>query len=156
MKDRKRMETGNKKTILQFRDISKSFPGVKALDRINMDFLAGEVHGLVGENGAGKSTLMKILSGVYTPDEGTIIYDGRETVLKNPHQAQMEGISIIFQEFSLIGHMTVTENVFLNREPVNRLGFLDRAAAREKVQALMAGLNISLDPDILVSELSVV
>ena len=142
--------------ILEFQGISKSFPGVKALDNISMEFRYGEVHALVGENGAGKSTLMKILSGVYTPDSGKIIYQGRETVLKNPHQAHLDGISIIFQEFSLINHMTVAENVFLNREPVNPLGFLKKKIVREKVKALAMRLEIDLDVDTRISELSVV
>lgn len=150
------MEAADVRTLLEFRGITKTFPGVKALDDVSLDFAQGEVHALVGENGAGKSTLMKILSGVYTPDSGSIIYHGEEITIKNPHQAQMDGISIIFQEFSLIKHMTVTENVFLNREPVSRTGFLQRHAAREKVLELMELLDIEMDPDAKVMELSVV
>ncbi|MCF7942944.1 MAG: sugar ABC transporter ATP-binding protein [Spirochaetia bacterium] len=143
-------------SLLKFKDITKTFPGVKALDSVDMDFSYGEVHALVGENGAGKSTLMKILSGVFKPDSGSIIYNGEEVVIKNPHQAQMDGISIIFQEFSLIKHMSVTENVFLNREPVSRAGFLRFGKARERVRELMALLDINLDPDAKVMDLSVV
>ena len=150
------MDSIDNSTILEFRGITKSFPGVKALDMINMDFAYGEVHGLVGENGAGKSTLMKILSGVYSPDAGKIIYKGNEVVLKNPYQAQALGISIIFQEFSLITHMSVAENVFLNREPVSKTGFLKKQIARIKVRELMSLLAIDIDPDTLVSDLSVV
>ncbi|MBI9104319.1 MAG: sugar ABC transporter ATP-binding protein [Spirochaetales bacterium] len=148
------MNTDDK--ILEFQGITKSFPGVKALDDINTEFRYGEVHALVGENGAGKSTLMKILSGVYTPDSGKIIYKGKETVLKNPHQAHMDGISIIFQEFSLISHMTVAENVFLNREPVNKLGFLNKREVRREVEALSEQLGIDIDVEAKVATLSVV
>ncbi len=150
------MDSIDSGTILEFKGITKSFPGVKALDAIDMDFSYGEVHGLVGENGAGKSTLMKILSGVYSTDAGKIIYKGQEVILKNPYQAQELGISIIFQEFSLITHMSVAENVFLNREPVSKIGFLKKQTARDKVRELMSLLDIDLDPDTLVSDLSVV
>ncbi|NQT59734.1 MAG: sugar ABC transporter ATP-binding protein [Bacteroidetes bacterium] len=150
------MQISADEKILEFKGITKSFPGVKALDAIHMDFIRGEVHGLVGENGAGKSTLMKILSGVYTPDAGKIFYQGKEVVLKNPAQAQKDGISIIFQEFSLISHMTVAENVFLNREPVSKIGFLRKQEARNKVRKLMSLLDIDLDPDATVKDLSVV
>ena len=88
------------KNILEFRSITKEFPGVKALDNISMNFRYGEVHALCGENGAGKSTLMKILSGVYQPTSGELIYKGQKKIFKNPHQAQLDGISIIFQELS--------------------------------------------------------
>jgi len=150
------MNTAMDNKILEFQGITKSFPGVKALDNINMEFRYGEVHALVGENGAGKSTLMKILSGVYTPDSGKIFYLGKRTILKNPHQAHVDGISIIFQEFSLINHMTVAENVFLNREPVNLFGFLKKNIISNKVKALAESLEIDLDVDIKISELSVV
>lgn len=144
------------KTLLAFDQITKTFPGVKALDSVSIEFEKGEVHALVGENGAGKSTLMKILSGVYSPDSGRILIDGSPVTLKDPEHAQMMGISIIFQEFSLIGSMSVAENVYLNREPVTRLGFMDRRRQREDVLALEKLLDIELDPDALVSGLSVV
>ncbi len=150
------MKSDMNDVLLKFDGIGKSFPGVKALDDIHMEFRAGEIHALVGENGAGKSTLMKILSGVYQPDTGKIIYRGQPVVLRDPHHAQNEGISIIFQEFSLIGNMTVTENVFLNREPRNALGFLDREAARAGARELMARLDVEMDPDARVEDLSVV
>lgn len=145
-----------KKSILEFHDITKSFPGVKALDSINIDFNYGEIHALVGENGAGKSTLMKILSGVYKPDGGEIFYHGKKIVLHNPHQAQMAGISIIFQEFSLIPYMSVAENVYLNREPVSKTGFLKNNKLKKSVIELMEKLDIKLDIELPVSELPVV
>ncbi len=142
--------------LLRLTDISKSFPGVKALDGVNLEFRRGEVHGLVGENGAGKSTLMKILSGVYPADAGRISLDGAPVAFRNPHEAQRAGISIIFQEFSLIRSFDVTDNVFLNREPVRILGHLDKRAARARARALLAGIGIEMDVDRRVDGLSVV
>ena len=143
-------------TVLRLEEITKSFPGVKALDAVTLEFRRGEVHGLVGENGAGKSTLMKILSGVYHADTGRILLKGSEVAFRDPHEAQQAGISIIFQEFSLIRGFTVAENVFLNREPAGFLGHLDRRAARERTKALLDEIGIDLDVDRKVEELSVV
>jgi ABC-type sugar transport system ATPase subunit len=143
-------------TVLRLEGITKRFPGVTALDGVSLEFRRGEVHGLVGENGAGKSTLMKILSGVYKADAGRIVLDGAEASFRNPHEAQAAGISIIFQEFSLIRGFTVAENVFLNREPSRFLGHLDRRAARERTRALLAEIGIELDVDAKAESLSVV
>ncbi len=148
------METAS--TVLRLEGIRKGFPGVKALDGVSMEFRRGEVHALVGENGAGKSTLMKILSGVYRADEGRVLLNGAPAIFQDPHQAQLAGISIIFQEFSLIRGFDVTENVFLNREPTHLLGHLDRRGARERTRALLAEIGIELDVDRKVGELSVV
>ncbi|MGH2603350.1 MAG: ATP-binding cassette domain-containing protein, partial [Dehalococcoidia bacterium] len=111
--------------LLRVEGIGKVFPGVQALQSVHLDVFAGECVGLVGENGAGKSTLMKILSGVYPPDEGTLEFDGEPVTLSNPRQAQNLGISIIYQEFNLMPNLTVMENVFVGREP-NRAGFVRR------------------------------
>jgi ribose transport system ATP-binding protein len=143
-------------TVLRLEGITKAFPGVTALDDVSLEFRRGEVHGLVGENGAGKSTLMKILSGVYHADAGRIVLDGREAHFRSPHEAQQSGISIIFQEFSLVRAFTVAENVFLNREPTTVLGHLDRRAARERTRGLLAEIGIEMDPDAKVEDLSVV
>jgi len=143
-------------SVLRLSGITKSFPGVTALDGVNLELRAGEVHGLVGENGAGKSTLMKILSGVYHADAGQILLNGRIVTFRNPHEAQIAGISIIFQEFSLIRSFDVTDNVFLNREPVRLLGHLDKNTARKKTRELLAEIGIELDVDRRVGELSVV
>ncbi len=143
-------------TVLRLEGIRKSFPGVKALDGVTLEFRRGEVHALVGENGAGKSTLMKILSGVYQADEGRILLNGAPAAFRSPHQAQLAGISIIFQEFSLIRGFDVTENVFLNREPTRLLGHLDRRAARQRTRELLTEIGIELDVDRKVGELSVV
>src|SRR5215218_8818991 len=109
--------------LLQMAGISKGFPGVQALQHVDLYVRAGECLALVGENGAGKSTLMKILSGVYAPDEGVIAIDGQTVVPSNPHHAQQLGVSIIYQEFNLFPNMTIEENIFIGREP-NRTGFV--------------------------------
>ena len=103
--------------ILEMQKISKRFPGVQALNKVDFECTEGEVHGLVGENGAGKSTLMKILAGAYRQDKGKIFVKGREVTFSSPKEAQQHGISIIYQEFNLIPEFDVAENVFLAREP---------------------------------------
>ena len=143
-------------TVLQLTGICKSFPGVKALDDVTLDFRRAEVHALVGENGAGKSTLMKILSGVYQPEAGRILLNGAPVSFRTPQEAQRAGISIIFQEFSLIRGFDVTSNVFLNREPVGPFGHLDLRTARERTRALLSDIGIDLDVDSRVEDLSVV
>src|SRR5260221_4061088 len=134
--------------------ISKSFPGVQALDNVSLEVLPGEIHGLLGENGAGKSTLMKILSGVYTKDTGRIALDGTEIQLHSPHQAQLLGISIIYQELNLMPNLTVAENVFIGREP-NRATFVQWKALHNQTQELTDHLRLNLSPTTLVSKLSV-
>ncbi len=143
-------------TVLKLHAITKTFPGVKALDDVSLDFARGEVHGLVGENGAGKSTLMKILSGVYQPDAGQVFLNGAPVSFRNPHEAQLAGISIIFQEFSLIRGFDVTDNVFLNREPTLGFGHMDKRTARERTQALLSEIGIELNISRKVEELTVV
>ena len=142
--------------LLEFKNISKSFPGVKALNEVNMSFRKGEVHALVGENGAGKSTLMKILCGVYQPSSGLVHFNGEAVMIKTPHEAQLMGISIIFQEFSLINHLDVVSNVFLNREPVGFGGFKNKALARKKTLEIFKRMGVEMDIDRKISELSVV
>jgi ABC-type sugar transport system ATPase subunit len=144
------------RTVLRLTGITKEFPGVRALDDVALELYEGEVHGLVGENGAGKSTLMKILSGVYQPDSGEIALRGKPVSFRNPHEAQDAGISIIFQEFSLIRNFDVTDNVFLNREPVRFFGHLDKRAARNRTRQLLEELGIDLNVDTKIEELSVV
>jgi ABC-type sugar transport system ATPase subunit len=103
--------------LVEMTGISKSFPGVHALDEASFELRAGEVHALVGENGAGKSTLMKILAGIYHRDAGTIKFKGGEVEIPSPRAAQDLGISIIHQELNLMGHLTVAQNIFIGREP---------------------------------------
>src|SRR5438552_12891491 len=106
--------------LLELEDVSKSFPGVRALDGVRFDLQAGEVHALLGENGAGKSTLVKILSGVYRPDGGVVRLAGETVEIRDPTNAQALGISPVHQELQLEPYLSVAENIFLGRQPVNR------------------------------------
>ncbi|GAG34795.1 unnamed protein product, partial [marine sediment metagenome] len=108
------------KLILEMKNISKSFPGVKALDDVSFNVHMGEVFAIVGENGAGKSTLIKILAGSYIKDKGSIYINGKEVNIKNPQNSLTLGISTIYQETSLVPEITVAENIFLGRQPVNK------------------------------------
>ncbi len=139
---------------LQLRGISKAFPGVKALDGIDLELRHGEIHALLGENGAGKSTLIKILSGIYQPDSGSIVVEGRERHFHGYHDALDAGIATIFQEFTLIPYLNAVENIFLGRE-ITRGGFLQIAAMRRVAAALFVRLGFPLDLQRPVSELSV-
>ncbi len=144
------------KNILELKKITKKFPGVTALREVDFSCLPGEIHAIVGENGAGKSTLMKILSGVYHQTSGEVMFNGEEAHFATTEEAQRAGISIIFQEFSLIPEFTVAENIFLNREPVGRIGFLRKKEERRLAAQLIRDLGVSLDVDAKVEELSVV
>jgi ABC-type sugar transport system ATPase subunit len=135
--------------------VTKSFPGVKALDDVSFRIQYGEVHGLVGENGAGKSTLIKILSGVYPQYEGKILFDGIVRHFYSPHEAQTGGIATIFQELTVIKDLTVAENIFLGREPTRRMGMLDWTMMREKSKEVLQFLDTPLDPRETVGKLSV-
>lgn len=142
--------------VFEMRGISKAFPGVRALDDVSFSCQAGEVHALVGENGAGKSTLMKILSGAYQPDSGSLKIGGEDVRFSHPVEALHAGISVIYQEFSLLPDRTVAENIFLGREPVNR-GMIDRARMNRetsKVLELFGGVH-RISPDSLLSDLGV-
>ncbi|MBN2627079.1 MAG: sugar ABC transporter ATP-binding protein [Spirochaetales bacterium] len=140
--------------LLKIENISKSFPGVKALDRVRFDLKAGEVHALLGENGAGKSTLMKILGGVYTKDEGLYEAFGREIDDLNPRKAEALGIALIHQELNLCEHLTVAENIFLGREKT-KFTVLARREMNEETAKVLKRINIDLDPDTLVGDLPV-
>ena len=140
--------------LLEVQGISKSFPGVKALQDVQFRLDAGEVLVLVGENGAGKSTLMKILSGIYQKDAGTIRIDGREVEIAGPAEAKRLGISIIHQEMNLMPDLTVAQNIFLGREP-RRGPMLDEKALNRSTARLLADLGIPLDPRRRVSDLTV-
>ncbi|MET7621840.1 sugar ABC transporter ATP-binding protein [Streptomyces sp. NPDC005408] len=141
--------------MLTMHGVSKSFLGVRVLHDVGLDLEAGEVHALVGENGAGKSTLMKILAGEHLPDSGTIAIDGAEHAFTHPSQAQAAGIGIIHQEFALLAHRTVAENVFLGREPTRR-GLVDRKAMERRTAELLAELDeTGITPRTLVRDLSV-
>ncbi|WRS27686.1 sugar ABC transporter ATP-binding protein [Oscillospiraceae bacterium MB08-C2-2] len=139
--------------ILQVKNITKLFPGARALSDVSIDFYPGEAHALVGENGAGKSTLVKIISGVYTPTEGSIVYDGQERQFKNPRQALDEGISIIHQELSIANHLTVAENIFLGMEPHKGM-LLSRREMNQKAQEVLDGMGAKLEATSLAGSLS--
>jgi ribose transport system ATP-binding protein len=142
--------------LVSLREITKSFPGVLAVQNVSLDILPGEVHALVGENGAGKSTLMKVLAGVYTPDAGRVLYKGREVKIANPQAAQQLGISMIHQELHLMPHLSVAQNVFIGREPRHFLGLVvDDAEITAKTQQLMTVLHLPLDARTKVANLTV-
>ncbi len=142
---------------LEASGISKSFPGVKALDQIDFSIRKGEVHALVGENGAGKSTLMKILSGIYTPDEGegSIIFQGNTVNYQNPIQALNDGIILIHQELSLVQELTVAENIFLGHLPLKTFGRVDWKELFDNTERIIAQLKCDFKPSDLVSTLSI-
>ncbi len=139
---------------LEMQGIRKAFPGVVALDGVDLDVRAGEVHVLLGENGAGKSTLMKILSGAVLRDAGEIRIDGRPAALATPLQAREAGVGIIHQELALVPAMSVAENVFLGRAPT-RAGFVDAARMRRDTLAVLRRLGADLDPDALTGTLGI-
>ncbi|TFD69140.1 sugar ABC transporter ATP-binding protein [Cryobacterium sp. Hb1] len=140
--------------LLRVTGISKSFPGVQALKDVQFELDRGEVLALVGENGAGKSSLMKILSGIYSKDEGSIFLDGVEVNIDCPKTAQALGISIIHQEMNLMAHLTIAQNIFIGREPRGGL-FLRERALNRKADELLKRLGINLDPKALVETLTV-
>ena len=140
--------------LLRMEQVSKQFPGVLALNEVSLEVHPGEVLGLVGENGAGKSTLMKILSGVYQPDGGHVVLDGKPVLIHNPRQAQDLGISIIYQEFNLMPNLSVEENVFVGREP-NSGKFVRWGQLRKQTEELLDQLGVRLDPGAVVRSLSV-
>ena len=140
--------------IVSMNDISKNFPGVKALDKVHFELRSGEVMALLGENGAGKSTLMKILSGVYTRDGGTMEIFGKSYDDLTPKQAQEAGIAIIHQELNMCKHLSVAENMFLGREMVGK-GILDNRKMRQEAKNILNELKIDIDPDQTVGDLPV-
>ena len=142
-------------TILELHNICKSFPGVKALQNVSFDLQKGEVHILLGENGAGKSTLMKVLTGVYHPEEGDIILHGKKVTFQTPKDAQLARIAIIFQEFNLAPNLTVAQNIYLGREPRKKSGLIDREKLIRDSQAILDFLNVDIDPNTKVETLGV-
>jgi len=131
---------------LEMTGISKSFGGVAALREVDFRLQPGEIHGLVGENGAGKSTLMKIIAGVHTDYEGRMAIDGREIRLRSPRDALAAGIGMVHQELSVVSDLTVAENVYLGKQPVNALGLVDWGAMLAGARAQLADLGIDVDP----------
>ena len=141
-------------TILELKNIDKSFPGVHALNDVSFDVRAGEVHALMGENGAGKSTLMKVLTGIYTKDSGTIVFDGKEVEFKNAREAQDAGVIIVHQELNMLGHLTVAQNIFVGREPMKGIKIDDKKMIEDS-KKLFEELNIDIDPTETMSKLTV-
>src|SRR6185437_6497005 len=133
--------------LLQMREITKSFPGVKALDGVTFDLSSGEIHALVGENGAGKSTLIKILAGVYPHPEygGEIVLDGAERHFANVRDSEQAGIAVIYQEMSLVQDLSVAENIFLGRAP-RRVGIINWEELFSRAQKLLDELHLQIDP----------
>jgi ribose transport system ATP-binding protein len=144
----------NQYPILQMQDVHKRYPGVHALKGINLEIYNEEVHALVGENGAGKSTLMKILAGAESMDQGSIFIDGQPVEIRNPHQAQALGISIIYQEFNLVPQFSAIENIYLGREP-GAYGFINGGKGKAESQQLLQSLGFDFDITIPVSRLSI-
>lgn len=140
--------------IVSMKNICKSFPGVKALDSVDFELRSGEVMALLGENGAGKSTLMKVLSGVYTRDEGTLEIFGRQYGDLTPKQAQEAGVAIIHQELNMCKHLTVTENMFLGREKRGKVA-LDNGSMEKEAKEILDDLKIDISPNQIVGELPV-
>lgn len=141
--------------ILQVKNISKTFPGVKALSDVTADFYPGEVHTLVGENGAGKSTLIKIISGVYTPDlGGKVIFEGKEMNFTEPGQAIDAGIAVIHQELSIAKDLTVAQNVWLGREKKKKNGLLDKAKMNKDTQDILDFMKVDLKATTIAGELN--
>ena len=142
--------------FLEMYGITKTFPGVKALNRVDLQLLRGEVHVVAGENGAGKSTLMKIMTGVYKADPGGVIkVDGQVVTIKDPVHARSLGISIIYQELAVVNNLTVAENIYLAREPLNAFGMIDVRKMNADAAAVLAELEMNLDPSRMVGGLSI-
>ncbi|HVP59404.1 MAG TPA: sugar ABC transporter ATP-binding protein [Myxococcaceae bacterium] len=140
--------------VLEARGIVKTFPGVRALDGVHLRVRPGETHAVVGENGAGKTTLMLTLTGVHRPDEGTILLDGQPVTFSSPQEAVRHGISIVFQELSLVPSLSVAENVFANRQPVRRWGHIDFKELHRRTRELLSLFDLSgLDPATPVRQL---
>ncbi|GAB1483138.1 sugar ABC transporter ATP-binding protein [Treponema sp.] len=133
-------------TVLRMNAISKSFPGVKALKDVSFDLRKGEVHALVGENGAGKSTLMKVLSGLYTADEGEIFIRDQLVVPAGPKSMIDQGVSVIYQELNLVPYLSIAENIFLGREPLRRNKLINWPQLRGDVSRLLEPFHVHLDP----------
>lgn len=141
--------------VLSLRGISKSFPGVKALQGVQLDLYAGQVTALIGENGAGKSTIVKVLTGIYQPEEGSIEIDGQPVRFATAQDAASAGVTAIHQETVLFDELSVAENIWLGHAPRNRLGLIDRRAMRTGAQRLLASIGSTLNPDLRLGDLGI-
>ena len=140
--------------LLEMKGISKSFPGVKALQNVEFQLKAGEIHALLGENGAGKSTLIKVLGGIYIAEEGEIRIDGKPVVIDGVNAARDNGISIIHQELVLVPHMTVAENIFLGREPMGKFG-VDYKRMAASAQEMLDRFDLGISATDEIFDLSI-
>ena len=145
---------GSPSPLIEVRDLSKEFPGVRALDAVSMTILAGEVHALVGENGAGKSTLVKILSGVEQPDGGEMRLNGQPYVARGPQDALAAGIRVVYQELNLLTYLTIEENLSFEHLPAHR-GLVDRRELRRRAEELLEEVGLDVPPDTPVEELGI-
>lgn len=141
--------------ILKMEHISKSFPGVLALQNVDFELRSGEVHALLGENGAGKSTLLKVLAGIYSADEGDIYIRGERCTITDVETSQNLGISVIHQELCLVPHMTIMENIYLGREETIGKSFVNKKLLNRKAKEIMDSLEIDLSPETIVAKLSI-
>jgi ABC-type sugar transport system ATPase subunit len=139
---------------LSMRNVTKTFPGVRAVDDVSLEVRRGEVHALIGENGAGKSTLMHLVAGVYQPDSGAIELDGQSITSLNEQGAADAGIAMVYQERSLVGALSVAENVYAGRQPANALGVIKRAPMYDGTRRILADLEVDIDPRTPVAQLS--
>lgn len=141
--------------ILKMTGIEKRFKGVYALKNFNFSLVKGEILALIGENGAGKSTLMKILSGIYKKDSGTIEYFGKPLEVSGPKEAEEKGISIVHQELNLMNHLTVAQNIYIGHEPLNKFGLIDDKLMIRRAGKIFKGMNVDIDPSAKIGSLTV-
>ena len=141
--------------IIELKGIAKSFPGVQALNGIDLSFSPGEIHAIVGENGAGKSTLMKILAGDHINDSGKILFNGQPEHLGNPRRAQQLGIGMIHQELTLLPDRNIAQNIMLGREPRGKMGLVDGKAMAETARKYLIQLGLPLEPSVSVVSLPI-
>jgi len=145
----------NEPYAIEMLHITKRFPGIIANDDISLQLKKGEIHALLGENGAGKSTLMSVLFGLYQPEEGEIRKNGQKVVIRDPNDANDLGIGMVHQHFKLVECFSVLDNIILGVEPTNKMGFLQKAEAREKVVALSEKYGLHVDPDAIIEDITV-
>ncbi len=146
--------SGTDAPLFELRNISKSFPGVQALDDVSFEIRAGETHMLLGENGAGKSTLMKVLCGAYRADAGSFVHMGEPVTIATPADARRFGIAVIFQDFTLVPYLDIAQNIFLGRE-FTRGGLLDRSRIYREAGRVLATIGFDVDPRTPVHRLGV-
>src|SRR5437764_7640394 len=140
--------------ILKIRGITKTYPGVRALQDVSFEVERGTIHAIMGENGAGKSTLMQIIAGAQPPTAGTLEFDGREVRFASPAEAQAVGIAIVYQELNLSPNLSIAENIFLGIEPRAAGAFVDRSTLKAKTTEILRKLDLHFDPDTTVGHMT--